>query len=115
MDSKAEYVNNVASFFYSNKNKMTTQKDFEDMFNKYITDNHFIICRKSGIVDKKNENKNTPCVDMFYTEFNGQVYLLDKKNRVYTANKSNPLEIGYVEEKGNERTLVKYEEYKNKY
>lgn len=115
MDSKPEYVNNISSFFYSNRNKMSTEKEFQDMFQEFIKENHIVICRKTEFVDKKMVNKHVPSIDMFYTELNGHVYLLDKKNRVYTANKFNPLEIGYVEEKENERVLVKYEKYKDMY
>jgi len=115
MDSKPEYVNIIAEFFYVNKNKMTSEKDFYEKFQEYVDENEIVICRKTGSANKKPATRNVACIDMFYAEFNGHVYLLDKKKRVFTANKLNPIEIGYVEEKDNERVLVKYDEYKDMY
>lgn len=111
MDAKPEYIRNLASFLTRKNASMEDNELISSHIEEFLSKNRMMLCRQTGFEEKKNEHKNTPCVEMFYEEFNGHVYLMDRKNRVFTANKENPVEIGYVEEKDGERKLVKYEQF----
>ena len=110
MDSKDEYVTQLSKSVSKISNK--TAQEVESHIRAFLESQHMLLC-KDTTQEKQEEvevrNRSIPALDMYYVEFNGHVYLADKKNRVYTCNKDNPVEIGYIRETEDERVLVKYE------
>ena len=109
MDSKDEYITQMCRSILKISNKNI--KEIETHIRKFMDDNYMILCKDTTQEKQPTpevRNRNIPVMDMYYVEFGGHVYLADKKNRVYTCNKINPVEIGHIQENEHERILVKY-------
>ena len=111
MDSKDEYITRLAN----NVSKLSskTKQEVEQHIRRFLDAENMLLCRDTTqdavVPEPEVRNRSIPTLDMYYVEFNGHVYLADKKNRVYICNKENPVEIGYIRETENERELVRYE------
>jgi hypothetical protein len=115
MESKDEYITQLSKSVTKISNK--TIQEIEQHIRKFLESENMLICKDTTEVKPQEQeqprNRNIPSLEMYYVEFNGHVYLADKKNRVFTCNKDNPVEIGYIRETEEERVLVKYEGYEH--
>jgi hypothetical protein len=110
MESKDEYITQLSRSVVKISNK--TAQEIEEHIRKFLESENMLLCKdttQAKPAEPEPRNRNIPSIEMYYVEFNGHVYLADKKNRVYTCNKENPVEIGYIRETEEERLLVKYE------
>lgn len=113
MDSKEIYITKLSKHI-SNIYKLDNV-ELEEKIRKFMLDNYYMLCREISTFNESEETKKptSKTVDMYCIEFNGHIYFADKRNRIYTANKNNPIEIGYIQDTETSRILVKYEGYEN--
>ena len=113
MDSKDVYIKNLSKYVSDKYN--IDYDDLEKNIRKFMMDNYYMLCKEisdNNIIEEPKKT-NTNSIEMYCIEFNGHIYFADKRNRVYTANKENPIEIGYIKDTEESRILIKYNGYEN--